>query len=117
MDLIKRESILSVLNKEIANTNPDFYKMDTKDGYGDWMHANGFNCGIVHAILAVKEIVRTDAVEVVRCKDCKHRGTESCYLYVYDAGYNEFGEDYAYEEDRTKDDFFCAKGEQREVQR
>lgn len=59
--------------------------------------------------------VTDDVVKVVRCKECKNRGTESCYLYFYDAGYNEFGEDYVHVEDKTKDDFFCANGEQNEV--
>ena len=72
MELIERESILAALNKEIANGNPDCYRMDTRDGYGEWMHSNGFNCGITHAIVAVKTSVKYDAVPVIRCKDCKH---------------------------------------------
>ena len=72
MELIERQSILAALEKAIANTNPDYYKMDTREGYGDWMHSNGFNCAITHAIVTIEQSVKYDAVEVVRCKDCLH---------------------------------------------
>lgn len=74
MELIERQSILAALEKAIANTNPDYYKMDTREGYGDWMHSNGFNCAITHAIVTIEQSVKYDAVEVVRCKDCKYWG-------------------------------------------
>ena len=53
------------------------------------------------AILAVKSILHSakpvDAVEVVRCKDCKHRHSDSWCEYVdYD------------------DNFYCAMGERKE---
>lgn len=71
-------------------------------------------CDIVYA-------PTVDAVEVVRCKDCKHRGyivkdrrgyewieyeeTSHCPLQCYDDDYyNRLSED----------DFFCADGERRE---
>lgn len=40
-----------------------------------------------------------DAVEVVRCKDCKWRGKVGCAVYIVD------------ESDRPKDDDFCSFGE------
>ena len=59
-----------------------------------------------------------DAVEVVRCKDCKHRGEEyECPMYFVkeiewdDDGYTEC--DYV-PYDRTVDDGFCDRGERSE---
>lgn len=72
MDLIERQPILVALEKAIVNTNPDYYKMDTREGYGDWMHSNGFNCAITHAIVTIENALAVDTVEVVYCKDCKH---------------------------------------------
>jgi hypothetical protein len=58
-----------------------------------------------------------DAVEVVRCKDCKHRGEEGgCPMYFVDEiewdddGYIEA--DYV-PHDYTVDDGFCDRGERR----
>ena len=43
-----------------------------------------------------------DAVEVIRCKDCKWRGEPGCAVYIVD------------ESDRPKDDDFCSWGERKE---
>lgn len=59
-----------------------------------------------------------DAVEVVRCKDCKHRGDDICCPMcfeeesVIDEGDGYFGTDYI-THDRTVDDGFCDRGERR----
>lgn len=49
-----------------------------------------------------------DAVEVVRCKDCKRRGTENCAMTfnTEDNGY--------YLTDWTSDDGFCSWGKRKE---
>jgi hypothetical protein len=54
-----------------------------------------------------------DAVEVVRCKDCKHRGMEGacpkCFeVYVDDDWYDW------YTFDNAKDEGFCDRGERRD---
>ena len=53
------------------------------------------------AILAVKSILHSakpiDAVEVARCKDCKHRYSDSWCEYVDD-----------------DDNFYCARGERKD---
>ena len=61
---------------------------------------------------------KVDAVEVVRCKDCKHRGDDAhCSMCFEEAiewdddGYTEV--DYVLH-DRTTDDGFCDRGERRE---
>ena len=53
-----------------------------------------------------------DAVEVVRCRDCKHRGivTECPMCYTEDSYDDDYGYDY-WDVDRTVDDSFCHCGE------
>lgn len=58
-----------------------------------------------------------DAVEVVRCKDCKHRGDYGCPMYHEE--YIEWDDDGYHESeiidhDRTRDDGFCDLGERKE---
>lgn len=58
-----------------------------------------------------------DAVEVVRCKDCKLRGDYNCPMYweelveIEDDGYRDID---WYEHDNTEDDGFCDRGERKE---
>ena len=56
-----------------------------------------------------------DAVEVVRCKDCKHRSNDvecpMCHaVWTWD---EDYGSDY-YVKDKTIDDGFCYCGEKEE---
>lgn len=69
-------------------------------------------------INCVEDASTVDAVEVVRCKDCKHRGDDvhcpMCFeeqIEWDDDGYTEV--DYVLH-DRTTDDGFCPYGERRE---
>ena len=50
-----------------------------------------------YATLILREAPTVDAVEVVRCKDCKHRYEDSWCEYVDD-----------------DDNFYCARGERKE---
>lgn len=59
-----------------------------------------------------------DAVPVVRCQDCKRRGTDDCPMYFEedntytdDDGHREW--DWT-EHDHTRDDGFCDRGERKE---
>ena len=54
------------------------------------------------------DIPTADVAEVVRCKDCEHRGTLKCPMFDYE--YREWSEDYE-EIDSTEDDGFCHYGE------
>ena len=49
-----------------------------------------------------------DLVEVVRCKDCKHRGTDYCIFHIK-------GEPADEELLKKLDNDFCSYGEKREV--
>ena len=55
--------------------------------------------------------IRNNSQELVRCRECKHRGFDSCPMchdeYTYD---EDDGGDY-YTMDNTTDDGFCHKGE------
>ena len=53
-----------------------------------------------------------DAVEVVRCKDCKHRGivSECPMCYTEDSYDEDYGYDY-WDVDKTVDEGFCHCGE------
>lgn len=52
-----------------------------------------------------------DVVEVVRCKDCKHRGMMKCPMFSFE--YRERVDDYE-TIDSTEDDGFCHWGERNE---
>ena len=81
-------------------------------------YPNTFLLGILASASEVEQMPTVDAVEVVRCKDCKHREEEGeCPMYYVkeiewdDDGYTEV--DYV-PYDRTMDDGFCDRGERRE---
>ena len=63
------------------------------------------------AILAVKSILHSakpiDAVPVVRCRDCKHRGTDYCIFHIK-------GEPADEELLRKLDNDFCSYGERKD---
>ena len=61
---------------------------------------------------AAREAPAIDAVEVVRCKDCKHRGiaNECPMCYTEDSYDEDYGYDY-WDVDKTVDDGFCHCGE------
>lgn len=59
---------------------------------------------------------KANYTEVVRCKDCKHRGDYGCPMYHEE--YIEWDDDEYHEReiidhDRTRDDGFCDLGERR----
>ena len=51
---------------------------------------------------------KTDFVEIVRCKDCKHRGRWRCPMFTL--AYNERINKYV-GTNNTQDDGFCYRGE------
>ena len=59
-----------------------------------------FRCqlgGLVDVVEFLNDMPTVDAVEVVRCKDCKHRYSDSWCEYVDD-----------------DDNFYCARGERKD---
>lgn len=73
-------------------------------------HPIGFNSDDIAD--AFKNAPCVDAVEVVRCKDCKHRGivSECPMCYTEDSYDEDYGYDY-WDVDKTVDDGFCHCGE------
>lgn len=60
-------------------------------------HLDNLAEGFTEADRIIQKIPTVDAVEVVRCKDCKHRYSDSWCEYVDD-----------------DDNFYCARGERKE---
>ena len=68
-----------------------------------------YNDGIERAIDAVDDATIVDAVEVVRCKDCKHRRNDEDYASGHYCVKRPSNGGYFCE-----DDDFCSYGERRE---
>ena len=82
---------------------------DSKNGYSNWDW--GYSGGLLNAIEKVVAAPTVDAVEVVRCKDCKHFDMQrmecQCDAIASD---NEGGADYTI---NFYLDDFCSYGERR----
>lgn len=73
------------------------------------------SCSYIGRLLDIPSI---EAVQVVRCKDCKHRETDDCPMYwmewfSVDEGDGYFEEDFIIH-DYTRDDGYCHWGERNE---
>lgn len=55
-----------------------------------------------------------DAVPVIRCKDCKHRGGYNCPMYHTETSLDDLDGFDDYNVDRTDGNGFCHRGERRE---
>lgn len=78
------------------------------------LHPNAYHL-TNYATLILREAPTVDAVEVVRCWECKHRYTENCPMYFHDSYWHDGYFDYIdYDTDNTEDDYFCPKGERKE---
>lgn len=71
-DLISRAAAIEICKSIVPNTNPDFYNLRSKAGYGSWMHSNGEVCAITNIETKIEALPSVDAVTVVRCKDCMY---------------------------------------------
>ena len=87
-------------------------------GFVDDPYATGYMDALDKVESVIREFPTVDAVEVVRCKDCKHRGYDShcpmCFVEEIeydDDGYTET--DFIYH-NNTTDDGFCDRGEREE---
>ena len=77
-------------------------RLDTHDQY---------SLGLYHGAVTDKDLINemptVDAVEVVRCRDCKHRGTDDCIFHIK-------GEPADEELLRELDNDFCSYGERKD---
>lgn len=63
---------------------------------------------------ALQDAPTIDAVPVIRCKDCKHRGGYHCPMYHTETSLDDLDGFDDYNVDRTDGDGFCHRGERRE---
>lgn len=100
MSFVERDVLLENWKKKLNRLIPD------EDG----LHP----ISLETVIKALGDTPTVDAVRVVRCKRCKHRGFYECPMYheewydYDDDGYLETG---VYVRDYTEDNGFCHKGE------
>lgn len=75
-------------------------------------HGQAMRGGIRKALREIETSPTIDAVEVVRCRECKHRGIAGeCPMCCTEDSYDEdYGYDY-WDVDKTVDDGFCHCGE------
>ena len=109
------------LNKELFIQSMGLVGDETKYGNRDGEHqSRSYSTWMGYEIMGSVDdsVVEENVVEVVRCKDCKHRGDDvhcpMCYeeeIEWDDDGYTEV--DWILH-DRTKDEGFCDRGERRE---
>lgn len=105
-EYIEREAALSFLKDSLR-----FCKNELDVGE----YRKGCIAAIKDDIGNIKHIPAADVVEVVRCKDCKHRGNDDICPMIKIKMCND-GDGYFDEvsEDETFDDGFCSYGERKE---
>ena len=64
--------------------------------------------GVETCIMVLEDMQTVDAVPVVRCRECKHRGTDDCIFHIK-------GEPADEELLLKLDNDFCSYGERKEV--
>ena len=96
--LIDADAVLAELDK-FANPMPN------KSGYD-------FLCGIATAITEIEDSPTVDAVEVVRCRDCKHWDSETWFCDNHST-FRHHGLDW----NMFSEDDFCSYGERNDGDR
>lgn len=62
---------------------------------------------------ALQDTPTIDAVPVIRCKDCKHRGGYHCPMYHTETSLDDLDGFDDYNVDRTDNNGFCHRGEKK----
>ena len=102
-EYIEREPLQKLLETEIKQCERDFAESEGDDRYEQAVESR------MTALLDIWRVVvnkaPADAVEVVRCKDCKHRYVPTrCALWYGTADNTEYFVE-------RGDDFYCSYGE------
>ena len=96
-EYISRDDLLNAINTNVAE-------------------AHGERCS--QLLEAILNAPTADVVEVVRCKDCKHRGDGVCPMCFEEYSASDDGEGYMVDDwitiDNTQDDAFCSYGERKD---
>lgn len=104
-DLISRQAAIEAIGEKPFAGTADEY--DYEQGLQNQWERD---------VVAIK-ILPPAQPEIIRCKDCKHRGTDDCPMYFVewiewdDDGYTEYDDVVT---DNTTDDGFCNYGERKE---
>ena len=98
-DLVSREAVIQICRNAVPDTNPNHYDMESREGYGSWMHSNGEECVATRIQVKVEKLHAVDAASVVHCKDCINHRTYECSCVSENSP------------DHPSDDWFCADGE------
>lgn len=77
-------------------------------------HGQSMRGGIRKIMRLIEQMPTIDAVPVVRCKDCKHRGGYNCPMYHTETSLDDLDGFDDYNVDKTDGDGFCHRGERRE---
>lgn len=77
-------------------------------------HGQSMRGGIRKILRLIEQMPTIDAVPVIRCKDCKHRGGYHCPMYHTETSLDDLDGFDDYNVDRTDSDGFCHRGERRE---
>ena len=93
MRLIDRDKLLETYKKWIP-------QLLSKEDEGD-------RRGVETCIMVLEDMKTVDAVPVVRCRECKHRGTDDCIFHIK-------GEPADEELLLKLDNDFCSYGERKE---
>lgn len=109
-DLISREAFSSDLEER--------YCMPCKCCGNDWAGIKCKTCEVGFALDEIEEAPAVDAVEVVRCKDCKHWNNETGWCNTHSHFVTSDGDAcHPWESDEWKmfpEDYYCADGERKE---
>lgn len=78
----------------------------------------GYTSGYTEALDMAVEALSFNAIQVVQCKDCKHRETDDCPMYWVEWSIFEDCDGYTDDKyivhDYTTDDGYCNYGERKE---
>ena len=100
-----------VTNKQLIDSNALNERFDKRIKWLRLDVHDQYSLGLYHGAVTDKDLIgempTVDAVEVVRCRDCKHRGTDDCIFHIK-------GEPADEELLRKLDNDFCSYGERKE---
>ena len=89
--LISKADAIQICKSNVPNTNPDFYNLRSKAGYGSWMHSNGEVCAITNIEIEIEKLPAVEAAPVVHgewkwshggeCSECGFHNSNFDYRY------------------------------------
>ena len=109
--LIDANALEALFDERNSDTFMQFRTRENKDYW--W----GVNGGINWGVNTIRDAPTVDAVEVVRCKDCKHSiwdDEEAMWKCVYDSEFDEqYGVYFGFTE-YNEGEHFCSYGERKD---